>query len=208
MNTEELNLVMLGMFSIGVIPALYWIFNDPSTALNSYLSQALLGGIILAYSGMAILPLLTGERFFSALFVAYPLLYAIVFRKRIRSTRIFSFRFALLILPFFLLWFEELFAVLDYHGPVLQHFIFYLGYYVGYASVIYYLYRRWRYSFAQVLTIGGLFGVLIEQEFMLPHFFLRGISGNREALLFLFSCRTLYLPGPRTVPGSSISPVL
>ncbi|MFV1949865.1 MAG: hypothetical protein ACC633_08045 [Anaerolineales bacterium] len=186
MNTEELNLIILGIFSLAAIPVLYWIFRDPSEALNSYLSKALLSIIILAYSGMAVLSLLMGDRFFSALFVAYPLLYAVVFRKRIRSTRIFSTRFTLLILPFFLLWFEELFAVLDYHGPILQHFIFYIGYYVGYVLVIYLFYRRWRFSFAQVLTIGGLFGMLIEQEFMLPKLFLQGISGNLDALLFLF----------------------
>lgn len=186
MNFEELNLLFLGIVSFTTIPALYWIFRDPEKLQDSWFFKTILGAIILTFTSFALFPLLMGERFFSALFVAYPLLYAVVFRKWIRSTKIFSTKFALLFLPFLLLWFGELFAVLDYHGPILQHFIFYAGYYIGYVVVIYLFYHRWRFSFAQVLTISGLFGMLIEQEFMLPKFFLQGISGNLEALLFLF----------------------
>ncbi len=203
MNTEEISLLILGMLSLAVIPTLYWIFKDPSKSLNRNRSAVLLNAIILVYTGLAFFSLALGERFFSALFVAYPLFYGVVFRKRIRSMRIFSTKFGLLLIPFFLLWFGELFAVLDYNGPILQHFIFYTGYYIGYALVIYFFFRRWSFSFAQVLTIGGLFGVLIEQEFMLPQFFLQGISGNLEALLFfflsapfIFLVHGLYLAGP------------
>ncbi len=203
MNTGELSILVLEILSLAAIPTLYWIFKDPSINLNNNRSAVLLNAIILAYSGLAFFSLALGERFFSALFVAYPLFYGIVFRKRIRSMRIFSTKFGFLLVPFFLLWFGELFAVLDYNGPILKHFVFYIGYYIGYALVIFFFYRRWSFSFAQVLTIGGLFGVLIEQEFMLPQFFLQGISGNLEALLFfflsapfIFLVHGLYLAGP------------
>ncbi len=137
------------------------------------------------------------------MFVAYPLLYAAGFRNRIRAARIFSTRLALFFLPFFLLWFEELFAVLDYHGPVLQHFVFYLGFYVGIASVIYFFYRGLQFSFAQLFTIGGLWGLLIEGEFMFPEMFMQGIAGDTESLFaftlaapFVFITYGLYLAGP------------
>jgi len=203
MNNEEISLFLLSLLSWASIPALYWIFKDPTQTFKGSFSKVLVKVIILAYTTITIIALLSDQRFFSGLFVAYPLFYSVLIRDRLRSRRLFSSKLALLIVPFFLLWFGELFAVLDYHGPVLQHYIQYIGYYVGYALVIYFFYRRWSFSFAQVLTIGGLFGMLIEQEFMLPQFFLQGISGNSEALLFLFLAAPfiflthgLYLAGP------------
>lgn len=203
MNTEELSLLFLELASLASIPILYWIFKDPSKSLKRNRSVVLLAAIIIIYIGFAFFSFVLGKRFFSSLFVAYPLLYAVVFRKQIRSTRLFSINYGLFVIPFILLWFGELFAVLDYSGPILRHFIFYTGYYIGYALVILFFFRRWSFSFAQVLTIGGLFGVLIEQEFMLPKLFIQGISGNFEAFIFflisapfIFLVHGLYLAGP------------
>lgn len=203
MNPDDILLVILSLISWVTIPTLFRILKDPAELLTDARSKRPVKLIISIFSGLTVLALLIGGQFFSALFVAYPLFYAVIFRDRIRSTRLFSNRFALFTIPFFLLWFEEIFAVLDYQGQILPHFIHYIGYYLGYALVIYIFFRRRSYSFAQVMTVGGLFGVLIEGEFMLPQLFITGLSGDAESLLFMvitapfiFLTHGLYLAGP------------
>jgi hypothetical protein len=203
MTSNDLGMLILSMISWIVLPMLYRIFKDPTRVLSGKYSRRGLKAIILVYAGFAIIALLLGGRFYSSLFVAYPLLYSVVSRDRIRSTWLFSSRFAMFIIPFCLLWFEEIFAVLDYYGVIIPHFIHYIGYYLGYAFVIRYFFRRWSFSFAQVMTIGGLFGLLIEGEFMMPQLFLQGLSGSPESLLyaliaapFIFITHGFYLAGP------------
>ena len=203
MNSGESYLLIVSGISWIVIPTLYRIFRSPEDVLSGEKSKGTIRLIFFVYAGLTILSLMLGGLFFSALFIAFPLFYAVLYRDRIRNSKLFSSRLALFTVPFLLLWFEELFAVLDYQGPILNHFIHYIGYYLGYALVIYLFFRRRRFSFAQVLTIGGLFGVLIEGEFMLPQFLIQGLSGNQEAILFLvlsapfiFLTHGLYLAGP------------
>jgi hypothetical protein len=203
MNSDNLFLLIVSVISWIVLPALYRIFKKPGDVLSGERSRAAVRLIIFTYLGLTIFSLLVGGRFFSALFITYPMFYAVIYRQQIRSTKLMSSKFALFTIPFLLLWFEEIFAVLDYQGQILPHFIHYIGYYLGYALVIYIFFRRRSYSFAQVLTIGGILGVLIEGEFMLPQFLLQGLSGNPDALLFMilsapfiFLTHGFYLAGP------------
>ena len=200
---EELTLFALGLVSLPTIAALYVIFRDAKRPLRTIRAKIVLAAIIFVYIALAFLPLLDNGRFFSVLFVAFPLLYVTFFRKWIRSGSLFPSKWELFIIPFLLLWFDELFSVLDYEGPILQHFIFYAGFYLGIAAVIGFFYRRWQFSFAQLLTIGGLWGVLIEQNFMFPQFLLNGLMGDGESLLaflflapFTFLAYGLYLAMP------------
>lgn len=203
MNSGESYLLIVSGISWIVIPTLYRLFRDPEDILSGEGSKGTIRLIFFVYAGLTFFSLLLGGLFFSALFIGFPLFYAVLYRDRIRNTKLFSSRLALFTIPFLLLWFEELFAVLDYQGPIIPHFIHYIGYYLGYALVIYLFFRRRKFSFAQVLTIGGLFGVLIEGEFMLPQFLIQGLSGNPDAFIFLvlsapfiFLTHGLYLAGP------------
>lgn len=81
--------------------------------------------------------------------------------------------------------------------------IFYVGFYAGLALVVRYFYQRWSFSFGQVFTVGGMLGLLIEQEFLLPKYFFQALSGNRDAFMaliftapFIFIVYSLYLATP------------
>jgi hypothetical protein len=160
--------------------------------------------VILAYLAAALLPLLEGQRFFSALFVAYPLLYVTLLRRPLRSLfGVLPKWLGLFAAAFFLHWFEELFVVLDDRGDIRAHLIEYAGFYLGYATTVAFLYTRWKFSFAQVFTVGGLWGVLVEQNFAGPAMLFAGLRGEAGALVnfiffasFIFIVYGLYLAGP------------
>ncbi len=194
-------LVLLGAISYPTIFTLFWIFKDSTE--KSCFSTGALWAIILTYTGISFLALTAGSRFFSALFVAYPLFLVTVFRERIRRSRLFSSRFGLFWIAFLFLWFEEVFVILDYQDPGLAHLIFYVGFYAGLALVVQYFYKRWDFSFAQVFTIGGLLGLLIEQEFLIPKYFVQVLTGSGDAFMaliftapFVFIVYGMYLAAP------------
>jgi len=203
LTSDEIILLLLGFISLITLPMLYWLFREPENVLVSPRRRAVLWAIVLAYAGVMVLALLVGVRFFSALFVAYPLFYLLLGKRWMGEKRPFSPPIALFIIPFFLLWFGELFAVLDYNGPILPHFTFYLGFYAGIALVFAFFNGRWQFSLLQLFTIGGLWGVLIEQNFLFPALFLQAIMGDGGAFftilfsaLFVFIIYGLYLAAP------------
>jgi hypothetical protein len=200
---SEIAQLVIAVCSAPSIALLYWAYRNPDR-LERPSGKLVIGGIILAYLAAALLPLLEGQRFFSALFVAYPLLYATLFKRPIRALagllpmglRLFAAAF---LLPFL----GELFVVLDYRGPILAHFLHYAGFYLGFAAAVAYLYPRWKFSFAQVFSIGGMWGVLVEQQFAGPKMLLSALRGDPDALLsffffafFIFLVYGLYLVGP------------
>jgi hypothetical protein len=200
---SEIAQLIIGFFSAPAIGLLYWAYSSPEkSSLPSRLAAASM--VILAYLAAALLPLLEGERFFSALFVAYPLLYSSVLKQPVRAlARRLPLWLSLFGVAALLPWLGELFVVLDYRGDVLSHMVFYTGFYIGFAATLAFLYSRWTFTFTQVFTIGGLWGVLVEQQFAGPAMLVAGLRGDSEALLnffffasFIFLVYGLYLAGP------------
>lgn len=201
MNPQEITLVFLGLVSYPSIVALYWVYKKPTE--KSCLSIGVVWAMIMTYAGISFLALTAEARFFSALFVSYPLFLVTVFRERIRKIRLFSSRFGLFWITFLFLWLEEVFVILDYQDPGSAHLIFYIGFYAGLALVVQYFYKRWSFSLGQVFTVGGMLGMLIEQEFLLPKYFIQTLSGSGDAFMalifaapFIFIVYGLYLTTP------------
>lgn len=198
--------------------ALYWAFKNPEETFSRGGRRKTIIFIVILYTAFAFLPFLgKGSALFSLL-IAYPLLYAVVLRSSLRKilTPFFSRRWFLLLIPIFLLlWVAEIPVALDYIinqvGPsgipasgysgldsILRHLISYVGFYVGVALVIVLSYNRWRFSLPQVFTAGGLWGILIEQQFKGSSLIFSGAFF--EFLLFaafVFPTYGLYLAGPR-----------
>ncbi len=181
-----------------VIIIFYRAFRQPEKAFAAGWQRTTVVLIAIIYAFLALAPLLNGDRAFSHLFFVYPLLYAVLFRRRIlgwlgQSARRGVVTFCVV---FLLLWFQEIFVVLDYGGDIVAHLSAYIGFYLG-IPLTFTLLRRWNYSFAQLFTIGGLWGVLIEQEFLGPKMLLAGDWGGFFWFApYIFVVYGLYLAGP------------
>jgi len=199
-------LLLICLISIPATLALYWALKNPEEAFSPGVRRNTIALIVIVYVAFALFPLLYGQSSFTSLLVAYPLLYAVLFRERVRAMLgAYSEKGLILFTAsFLLLWFVEVFVVLDFYPELLiQHLLGYAGFYLGIALTIILFYRRWRYSFSQLFTIGGLWGVIIEQEFRGPKLLLSGMTGDFESLLnfILLAAHTfpvygLYLTSP------------
>jgi len=143
---------------------------------------------------------LTGEKSSLAeMFVAYPLIWSVLLRDRLR--RLVPVPASIWIMAVgicLLLWFEETWVIVDLRSPPLRHYIHYFGFYAGMAMTIVCLYTSYRYSAIQTLIVGGLWGVLVEQQWKGPKMLMSGAIV--EALtfgLYVFPVYGLYLAGPR-----------
>jgi hypothetical protein len=97
-----------------------------------------------------------------------------------------------------LLWFEETWVIVDSRSPPLRHYVHYFGFYAGMTATILWLYTRYRYTALQAFVVGGLWGVLVEQQWKGPKTLLSGAVV--EALtfgLYVFPVYGLYLAAPR-----------
>lgn len=199
-------LLLICLISIPATLALYWALKNPEEAFSPGVRRNTIALIVIVYVAFALFPLLYGQSSFTSLLVAYPLLYAVLFGERVRAMLgAYSEKGLILFTAsFLLLWFVEVFVVLDFYPELLiQHLLGYAGFYLGIALTIILFYRRWRYSFSQLFTIGGLWGVIIEQEFRGPKLLLSGMTGDFESLLnfILLAAHTfpvygLYLTSP------------
>lgn len=143
---------------------------------------------------------LTGEKSSLAeMFVAYPLIWSVLLRQRLRSLLPTPASISLkAVVICVLLWFEETWVIVDHHGPPWQHYVHYFGFYLGMAATILFFYSRYRYTALQTFVVGGLWGVLIEQQFAGPKLLSSGAV--IEALgfgLYVFPVYGLYLAAPR-----------
>jgi hypothetical protein len=143
---------------------------------------------------------LTGEKSsLSELFVAYPLIWAVLLRDRLRHllhSPASAWLMAVAICV--LLWFEETWVIVDHHSPPLQHYIHYFGFYFGMTATILWLYCRYRYTVLQTFVVGGLWGVLIEQQFAGPKMVFSGAVVQALGFgLYIFPVYGLYLAAPR-----------
>jgi hypothetical protein len=191
---------MIFIFFALCIPVFYWALVQPERAFVGGWRQRILWAIALFLSALATISLFD-QVGTSVLFVAYPLLYGVLLRRPLRAlfSRWLASRVGQFVVVFLLLWFSELFAALEIADidPVGRHMIVYIGFYVGLAGVIVFAVPRWRYGFAALYTIGGLWGVLIEQQFLIPRTLLSGdLVGALTMASMVFSVYGLYVAGP------------
>ena len=91
------------------------------------------------------------------MFVAYPLIWSVPFRDRIRgllSRPVSVWLMATAIC--LLLWFEETWVIVDYGSSPWRHYVHYFGFYFGMTATIIWLYCRYRYTVLQTFVVGGL----------------------------------------------------
>lgn len=184
-----------------VILLCYWALWQPERAFGRGWRRRALWLVVAGYGLLVALAATGPQPFYSLLFIVYPLLYGVLLRRPVRALlrRVVAKPVGRFVVVFGLLWFSELFAALDIadRDPVGRHMIVYIGFYVGLALVIVWAYNHWRYSFAALFTIGGLWGVLVERQFagtmMLA-------SGNIPTFLvfasLIFGVYGFFLAGP------------
>jgi hypothetical protein len=186
-----------------IIPICYWALWKPARAFQSgwrrrtlwLLAVLLVIYMMLAASGP--------EPFFSLLFIIYPILYGVLLRQIVRrciSPATFG-RLRLFFVVFVLLWASELFAAIDsaiaHQDPLIRHMANYIGFYIGLALVVTWFLSRWRYTFPSLFSIGGLWGVLIEQQFLGIKILLNGdIATFLSFASVIFPVYGFYLAGP------------
>jgi hypothetical protein len=184
-----------------VIVICYWALWQPERSFRRGWRRRLLWLVALGYAALAGLAA-TGEKpFFSPLFIVFPLLYSVLLRKGVR--RLFAglirSRNGRYILVFALIWFSEIFAALDIasYDPLGRHMLNYVGFYIGLALVIVFFLSRWRYRFPALFTVGGLWGILVEQQFLGSKMLLSGnIIGFLIFASIVFPVYGFYLAGP------------
>ena len=179
--------------------ALYWALKTPEEVFRPGKKRRVVKLIAGAFFVLAVIGVFSEEHAYSMLFFAYPLFYAVLWRDRVRALLAPATRrpWTLCVVLIALLWPKELFVVGDGSDPLVDHMVFYFGFYIGLALTITVLYRRWHYTAGQVYVIGGLWGALIEQNFAGPALLLSGqIGGFLWFTPFVFVVYGLYLIGP------------
>jgi hypothetical protein len=97
-----------------------------------------------------------------------------------------------------LLWFEETWVIVDHFSPPLRHYVHYLGFYVGVTATIVWLYTRYRFTALQTFVVGGIWGVLVEQQFAGPKMLASGAVVQAMIFgIYVFPVYGLYLAAPR-----------
>jgi len=143
---------------------------------------------------------LTGEKSsLSEMFVAYPLIWSVLLRDRLRGLLPSPASIWLMaVTTCVLLWFEEIWVIVDHRSPPLQHYIHYFGFYFGMTATILWLYCRYRYTALQTFVVGGLWGVLVEQQFAGPKMLVSGAVVQALGFgLYIFPVYGMYLAAPR-----------
>lgn len=192
--------MILAFFAL-CIPIFYWALRQPERAFVPGWRRRILWLLALAICTLVLFAATTEQPGFSLLFVAYPILYGVLLRGKVRSVfaRWIRSRVGRFALVFLLLWFSELFAALDIadRDPVGRHMIAYIGFYVGLALVIALVIPRWRYGFAALYTVGGLWGITVERQFAGIQMLMAGDLVSFFAFASLiFSVYGLYAGGP------------
>jgi hypothetical protein len=86
----------------------------------------------------------------------------------------------------------------DHRSPPVRHYVHYFGFYLGVAAAIVWLYRRFRYAVQETFVVGGLSGMLVEQQFACPKLLLAGkVVEAIGFALYVFPVYGLYLAAPR-----------
>jgi len=178
---------------------LAWAFRRPEESLQRGRRYWWVFAVAIVHILLALLSL-TGEKSSVAeMFVAYPLIWSVLLRNRLRSLLPVHASFWLMgMVICLLLWFEETWVIVDHRSAALRHYVHYFGFYLGVTATIVWLYRRCRYSVQETFFVGGLWGVLVEQQFAGPKMLVAGkvveAAGFARYVLPVYG---LYLAAPR-----------
>jgi hypothetical protein len=192
-------LAIILALKLPTILILAWAFRKPEETFHPGMRNWGVFAIVIIHVLLALLSL-TGEKSsLSELFVAYPLIWSVLLRDRLRRLLPNPASLWLMAVTIcVLLWFEETWVIVDHHSPPLRHYIHYFGFYAGMTATILLLYHRYRYTALQTFVVGGLWGVLIEQQFKGPKMLLSGAAVDAIAFgLYIFPVYGLYLAAPR-----------
>jgi hypothetical protein len=193
---------MLGIvlaLKLPTILILAWAFRHPEESFHLGRRYWGVFTVVAVHILLALLSL-TGEKSnLSEMFVAYPLIWSVLLRDRLRRLVPIPASIWLMAVGIcLLLWFEETWVIVDHRSPPLRHYVHYFGFYAGMAATIVWLYTRYRYTALQTFVVGGLWGVLVEQQWKGPKMLVSGAVV--EALtfgLYIFPVYGLYLAAPR-----------
>ncbi len=193
---------MLGIIFLLKLPTiliLAWAFRHPEESLRPGRSFRWVLAVAAVHLLLAVISL-TGEKSSLAeMFVAYPLIWSVLLRNRLRRFLPDQAPPWLLgILICLLLWFEETWVIVDHRSPPVRHYVHYFAFYLGVAATIVWLYRRYCYSVQETFFVGGLWGMLVEQQFACPKLLLAGKAVEAIGFaLYVFPVYGLYLAAPR-----------
>ena len=192
-------LAIILALKLPTILSLAWAFSRPQETFRPGRRYWGVLAIVILHVLLALLSL-TGEKSsLSELFVAYPLIWSVLLRDRIRGllagpASVWLMGTAICLL----LWFEETWVIVDHRSPPVQHYIHYFGFYFGVAATILWFYYRYRYTALQTFVVGGLWGVLVEQQFAGPKLLASGAIVQALGFgLYIFPVYGLYLAAPR-----------
>ncbi len=203
------------------IPVLFWVFREGNGFLEDAKKRRVLQALTIAYGVAALVPMFggTGDGMY-LFFVALPLLY-VLFQRTIRRVCSFFVQSPIYVaVPVFLLLaLEETLLTIGYRldaiapytawSGILLHLISYTGFYAGLTVVIIFFHRRYQFSAWQTLIVGGLWGILVEQQFKGPLLFMAGDFVNLFAFVpFIFLTYGLYILWPKFVFGDTLHGVV
>ena len=141
---------MLGIvlaLKLPTILILAWVFLHPEESFHLGRRYWGVFTVVAVHILLALLSL-TGEKSsLSEMFIAYPLIWSVLLRDRLRRLLPPQAAFWLMgVVICLLLWFEETWVIVDHRSPPLRHYIHYFGFYLGVTATIVWLYRRYRFS--------------------------------------------------------------
>lgn len=194
-----------------VIVICYWALWQPERAFKRSARRWLLWLVVISYTSLTALAATGAKPFFSPLFIVFPLLYSVLLRGIVRRlfAGVICSRLGRYSLVFALLWFSEIFAALDIasYDPLGRHMLIYVGFYIGLALVIVYCLSRWRFTFPALFTLGGLWRLLVEQQFLGSKMLLSGnIIGFLIFASITFPVYGFYLAGPYLLLYEKLTP--
>ena len=192
-------LAVILLLKLPTILILAWAFRHPEECFRPGKRYRWVFAVAVVHILLALLSLTGGKSSLSEMFVAYPLIWSVLLRNWLRRVLPPQAAFWLMaVVICLLLWFEETWVIVDHRSPPLRHFVHYFGFYLGVTATIVLLYRRYRFSVQQTFLIGGLWGVLVEQQFAGPKMLLAGkVVEAIGFALYIAPVYGLYLAVPR-----------
>ena len=193
---------MLGIVLVLKLPTillLAWAFLRPAGGVRARQRYRVVFFVAAVHVLLALLSFSGEKSSLAEMFVAYPLIWSVLLREPLRRLVPVPAPLwlrAVVILLF--LWLEETWVIVDFHSPPLRHYVHYFGFYAGMTATIIGLYTRYRYTVLQTFVVGGLWGVLVEQQWKGPKLLLSGtIVEALTFALYIFPVYGLYLAAPR-----------